>query len=212
MLISTASDSTWVVLPGGCPPGTPGTTPTKTCSQSRGITFDSSLSTTWSSLGNYSLGVETNLGYDAPANYALDTVALGFSNATGGPTLQRQVVAGMETYLYYTGLFGLGNQPSNFTASNDASNLTGTVPYTSFLKTMKDQNLIPSLSWAYNAGAFYSKSIFKNDFRQIRTMLCVWPRVPNLPSMSRATWFSVRIHVHRRDIIPLLSSPSGDRF
>ena len=158
MLISTASEATWVVLPQGCPPNTTGITPSLTCTESRGDTFDYSLSTSWSEFGNYSLGIELNLGYDFDGTYGLDTVALGFSNNSGGPTLQDQVVAGLETYDYYTGLFGLGDQPSNFTASNDRNNLTDTTPYPSFLTTMKNQNLIPSLSWAYTAGAIYRKS------------------------------------------------------
>ena len=157
VLISSAAESTWVGQPGGCPPGIPGITESETCAQSRGELFDYSLSTTWSSLVNYSLGVENNLGYEAAASYGFDTVALGLSNATGGPTLQRQVVAALQDYSYYTGLFGLGNQPVNVTGSNDLDNLTGTTPYTSFLTTMKNENLIPSLSWAYTAGAFYSE-------------------------------------------------------
>ena len=155
VLISTAGYNTWVVQPEGCPPGTHGITSTLTCAQSRGELYDSSLSTTSSILGNYSLGIEGNLGYDSIANYGLETVALGFNNGTGGPTLQGQVVAGLETYNFYNGLFGLGNQPSNFTASNDTFNLTDTKPYPSFLTTMRNQNLIPSLSWAYTAGAIY---------------------------------------------------------
>ena len=115
--------------------------------------------------------MEDNLGYDAPASYGLDTVALGFSNATGGPTLQGQVIAALQTSLYDTGLFGLGNQPTNFTASNDPNNLTDTVPYTSFLSTMKSKNVIPSLSWAYTAGAIYSKYVstgwLRNTFNPI---------------------------------------------
>ena len=130
-----------------------------TCAQSRGELFDPSLSTTWSPLGNYSLEIEANLGYDTVASYGLDTVALGFSNDTGGPTLQGQVVGGLEPYLFYTGVFGLKNQPTNFTASNDQFNLTNTKPYSSFLTTMRNQNLIPSLSWAYTAGAMYSKYV-----------------------------------------------------
>lgn len=161
VLISTASEATWVVLPGGCPPNTPGITSLLTCSQSRGELFDTSGSNTWSALGNYSLGLELNLGYNDPATYGLDTVALGLSNATRGPILQGQVVAGLESYDFYTGLFGLGDQPTNFTASHDQSNLTGTVPHSSFLTTMKSENLIPSLSWAYTAGANYRlKGVF----------------------------------------------------
>ena len=157
MLISTASETTWVVQPGGCPPNTPGINPSLTCPQSRGQLFDPSRSGTWVDKGNYDLGVDVNLGADAPATYGFDTVALGFSNATGGPTLPGQVVAALETYNFYTGLFGLGNQPTNFTASNDPNNLTDTVPYMSFLATMKNQSLIPSQSWAYTAGAEYSE-------------------------------------------------------
>ena len=135
-----------------------------TCPQSRGDLFDTSQSNTWSVLGNYSLGIELNLGYNDPATYGLDTVALGLSNATGGPSLQGQVVAGVETYDYYTGLFGLGNQPVNFTGSTDLKNLTDTTPHPSFLTTMKSQKLIPSLSWAYTAGAIYRECIFHVGF------------------------------------------------
>ena len=159
MLISTASEATWVILPQGCPPDIPGIEPSLTCSGSRGEIFDISGSKTWSVLGNYSLGIEANLGYTDIGDYGLDTVALGFTNATSGPTLQGQVVAGLASYDYYTGLFGLGDQPVNFTASNDINNLTGTIPHPSFLATLKNQNLIPSLSWAYTAGAIYRECI-----------------------------------------------------
>ena len=165
VLISTTDYNTKVVSPVGCPADTPGITPSETCPQSRGELFDASRSSTWDSFGNYSLDLDVNLGYDAPASYGLDTVALGLSNATGGPTLRGQVVASLETYNFYTGLFGLGNQPSNFTASNDPRNFTDTTPYTSFLTTMKNQSLIPSLSWAYTAGAKYSESTSIHEFR-----------------------------------------------
>ena len=160
MLISTSDTNTKVINPAGCPPGTPGITPSLTCPQSRGELFNASLSSTWSSLGNYSAGLETNLGYDAPASYGLDTVALGVSNDTGGPDLPGQVVGSLVTHLFYTGLFGLRDQPTNFTASQDSNNLTDTVPYPSFLSTLRNQSLIPSLSWAYTAGAAYSEYTF----------------------------------------------------
>ena len=106
-------------------------------------------------MGNYSLGIDENLGYHTAASYGLDTIALGASNYTGGPALSSQVVAGLETYLYYTGMFGLGSQSSNFTNSSSPENLTDTIPYKSFLGSLKASNLIPSLSWAYTAGAPY---------------------------------------------------------
>ena len=160
VLISTADDNTKVIDPGGCPPGTQGITPSLTCSRSRGELFNASLSSTWLSKGIYSLGLENNLGYDSDGSYGLDTVALGVSNGTGGPVLPGQVVGSLTENLFYTGLFGLNNQPTNFTDSQDSSNLTDTVPYPSFLTTLKNQSRIPSLSWAYTAGAAYSECTF----------------------------------------------------
>ena len=91
--------------------------------------------------------IESNLGYNNTAAYGLDTVGLGLSNSTGGPSLCSQVVGALATYDFYVGLFGLGQQPTNFT--------NFTTPHPSFLTTLKAQNLIPSLSWGYNAGAHY---------------------------------------------------------
>ena len=155
VLISTASFCTWVVLPGGCPPGIPGTGGNTTCTQSRGGTFGPSRSSSWKGIGTYSLGIEQNLGIDDNATYGLDTVALGDDNSTGTPTLKAQVVAGFATMDFFTGMFGLRNQPAIFLKSPGPYNLSGNVTYPSFLETLKASNLIPSLSWAYTAGAPY---------------------------------------------------------
>lgn len=101
--------------------------------------------------GIYPLGVELNLNYDDTGAYGLDTVALGFSRSIGGPPLDSQVVVGIETYNYYTGMFGLGSQPTNFTDFSE--------PHPSFLSTLKSKKLIPSLSWGYTAGAHYREYI-----------------------------------------------------
>ena len=61
------------------------------------------------------MGVENNLGFEAAATYGLDIVALGSSNYTGRPHLRSQVVAALESYEYYTGIFGLGRWPINLT-------------------------------------------------------------------------------------------------
>lgn len=87
VLPSTAGQETWVVSPQGCPPGRNGTSTSSSCSQSRGGLFDSTQSSSWQTLGNYSLGLELNLGYDDTALYGLDTVALGFDNSIGGPAI-----------------------------------------------------------------------------------------------------------------------------
>jgi hypothetical protein len=46
------------------------------------------------------------------------------------------------------GIFSLSAKPTNFSDSND--------PKPSYLWTLKNQSLIPSLSYAYSAGAFYA--------------------------------------------------------
>lgn len=147
VLPSTAGQQTWVVSPLGCPPGRQGTSPSTPCSESRGGLFDAAKSTSWNPLGNFTLELEQNLGLNATAPYGLDTVALGFSNATGGPTIPSQVVSALATDSYYLGLFGLGNQGTNVSNFSDA--------HPSFLTAMKHESLIPSLSWAYTAGAHY---------------------------------------------------------
>ena len=140
-----------MVNPGGCPPGQAGTDPTLTCDQSRGGLFDPAQSKSWDTLGNYTLPLEENLGYQGiNASYGEDTISLGFTDDNGGPSLDSQIVVGIETFNYYTGIFGLGNQGTNITNFTD--------PHSSFLGSLKARNLIPSLSWAYTAGAPYRES------------------------------------------------------
>ena len=49
-----------------------------------------------------------------------------------------------------SGIFGLNNQPVNFSTLGNTS-----MP--SFITTLKEKNKIPSLSWSYTAGAKYRK-------------------------------------------------------
>ena len=93
-----------------------------------------------------------NLGYSDNATYGLDTLALGLSNANGSPQIQSQVVAAFATDDYYIGLFGLGHQGVNFSEYS--------TPNATFLTTLKEQNMIPSLSWGYTAGAIYRECRF----------------------------------------------------
>ena len=99
--------------------------------------------------GDYDLGLEANLGYNQSTSglYGFDTVALGFSNATNAPSLDEHLVAGLATYEYPIGMFGLGQQQTNLSRYDNG--------YLSFLTTMKSRGLIPSESWAYTAGAPY---------------------------------------------------------
>ncbi|KAL8748476.1 MAG: hypothetical protein Q9184_007278, partial [Pyrenodesmia sp. 2 TL-2023] len=92
------------------------------------------------------LGLEENLGYSGNGRYGYDTVALGWEGSDG-PSLEHQVVGGIATKEFYLGAFGLNPRSTNFT------NFTNPIP--SFLSTLKNQSIIPSLSWAYTAGNQY---------------------------------------------------------
>lgn len=148
VLPSTAGQTTWAVIDKGCAPS-PWTA--TNCSQDRAGIFAYNVSTTWEGKGNYELGLEANFGRDnISATYGLDTVALGFSNGTGGPVLDRQVVAGLASNSYYIGTFGLGQQSTNFSTLDESN--------PSFLTNLALRNIIPSRSWSYTAGAHYRKS------------------------------------------------------
>ena len=127
----------------------------------RGELFHPSESVTWSGIGNYSLGIEANLGYTDPGSYGLDTISLNYS---GGPTLNSQIVTEIATYDYYTGIFGLSNQSIRLAnSSGQTTNFSSDfeTSYPSFLTRLKSLNSIPSLSWAYTAGAPYRKCHFE---------------------------------------------------
>ena len=147
--ISTTGPQTLAVLSSVCN-GSSSTT----CASSRGGTFNISKSSTWNDQGGFNLGLfEANLGYDnVLAEFGLDAVGLGLSAALG-PSLESQVVGGITADEYWYGQLGLSVQPTNFT--NFAS------PQPSFFQSLYNTNLIPSLSWAYTAGAKYrNKGVF----------------------------------------------------
>lgn len=122
----------------------------QSCQDARGGLYNASESVSWHALSNNSLGLDSSLGYgDLTALYGLDIVTFGFSDSIGGSRLDSQVIATIEPEYYFNGLFGLNHQATNLTNFSD--------PLPSALTTMKNNNLIPSLSWAYTAGASYSK-------------------------------------------------------
>jgi len=96
--------------------------------------------------------LETNLpdyisNFDV-ADYGLETVGLGLPGSNG-VTEPNRIVGALATKDFYLGYLGVTNQPTNFTAFDD--------PQPSFLSTLKTQDKIPSLSYAYSAGAQYRK-------------------------------------------------------
>ena len=171
VLPSTAGSATWVVTPGGCEP------PSSKCSEARGGLFNQNQSSTWQDLGPFTLALEQNLNHNESGAFGLDTISLGLTNATGGPTLKSQIIAGIETEHWYIGLLGLQQQPMNL------SNFSQ--PYKSVLTTLRAQNLIPSLSWAYTAGAHYRKRLrvsngFTDSYQGPRAASGVSPSVARI--------------------------------
>ena len=132
-------------MDGGCPsPLSPAS-----CSDDRGRLVNLNQSSSRNELGLYTLELELNLGHNDTGDFGLDTLGLGAAASGGGPSLDSQLVIGIETNQYRLGMFGLNHQPTNVSSFAQS--------YTSFLTSLKIQNLIPSLSWAYTAGAKYSE-------------------------------------------------------
>ncbi|THW38752.1 acid protease [Aureobasidium pullulans] len=126
------------------------------CASSRGGLFKSNDSTSWSTQSLSNAGVfeltteyaESYLGLDGVGAYGFDTLSLGLN--TGLPTLSRALIAGLSTNNYWLGSLGLSRWPFNFSNFDD--------PQPSLLTTLFKQSQIPSLSWAYTAGAAYRNS------------------------------------------------------
>ena len=89
---------------------------------------------------------ESYLGIASKGEYGLDTVGLGVE-ATTGLTSNQNVVAGVLTEPFYLGQLGLRR-----------SNATGVNSTASLMTQLKNENMIPSLSYGYTAGAIYRKS------------------------------------------------------
>lgn len=175
-MVSTAASMSLVVLSEyGCSLAAVDPVPSN-CASSRGSLFSLNSSSTWDNIGDYGanadgVGLGASLGYKQYADFGLDTVGLGLVNGTDGPVLKSQIVGGIATvspiYLYIPslleflkrvsdelcrGIFGLNPQPLNFTSIGNSS-----AP--SYFQSLRDEDLIPSLSWSYTAGAKYRRNI-----------------------------------------------------
>ncbi|KAL8746887.1 MAG: hypothetical protein Q9190_001152 [Brigantiaea leucoxantha] len=145
VLPSTSGSCLWAVLPLGCNSEDP-----KRCASLRGDVFDTNKSSTWSEIGLYSLSIweERPLGYDGNGSYGNDTLKLGWPG-DGLPSIDHQVIAGFATKDFYLGVMGLTPYSVNFSTLYDSR--------PSILSGLKAQGSIPSLSWAYTAGAYYQQ-------------------------------------------------------
>lgn len=117
-----------------------------TCSNGRGLLFNPNASSTWSQYGFFGLGAEQNLGSTGSARYGNDTVGLGIQGS-GGPSLPDQIVGAYSVDDFYLGFFGVNPASTNFSKQDRGE--------ASYMTTLKNQNLIPSLSFGYTAGNKY---------------------------------------------------------
>ena len=143
LLPSTSGNAIWLVLPQGCTVVDP-----SNCGDLRGTLFLPNSSSTWVNIGLYGLVLteEAGLGYSGNANFGYDNVTLGWLG-DGLPTLSHQVIEGFATKDFLIGSFGLCPHAVNISSLNE--------PKPSFLGALAQQNLTPSTSWAYTAGAYY---------------------------------------------------------
>ena len=142
---STLVPVTWVVSSEACTIDNP-----SNCDDLRGGLFNKDDSTTWQNVSseNYlSLGVESTLGWDQNDGgyFGLDSVQLGATQ--GGIAIDKAVVAAITTTDAYIGVLGLAAR--NVTWQNDTTT-------SSLLASLRNSTQIPSLSYSYTAGAYYS--------------------------------------------------------
>jgi hypothetical protein len=84
------------------------------------------------------------LGYSGNGSYGYETVTLGWPG-NNLPSAGKQVIAGITTMSFPFGALGLNPWSINFTELDNS--------HPSLLSTLKNQSKIPSLTWAYTAGA-----------------------------------------------------------
>lgn len=83
--------------------------------------------------------------YDV-GDFGIDTMGVGSAGDISAD-VDGQIIAALATKDYDVGLLGVTDYPTNFTGFDD--------PRPSFLSTLKARSQIPSLSYAYSAGAHY---------------------------------------------------------
>jgi hypothetical protein len=104
-------------------------------------------SSTWNEIGLYEVDARPDLDFTANALYGLDNLGLMLQNS-GGPTLPNQVIAAMANPAIWVGMVGLGQKPANFSEFDN--------PQEGLISTLKKKGMIPSMSYGYTAGAWYS--------------------------------------------------------
>lgn len=150
VLVSTAGEITWTVMPTGCSAND------ISCTTNRGQTFDSINSSSWHGHDGhdalFAMNIEGNLDYTGGGPVGNDTLSLGT-----GPTLTNQAIGGLVATDFYLGMLGLNPRPTNST--------TGGYGPASLISSLKAQNLTPSESFGYTAGNQYRKFRYRSKPR-----------------------------------------------
>ncbi|KAG9198434.1 hypothetical protein G6514_009932 [Epicoccum nigrum] len=162
VLPSTRGGVTYVISPEGCnQPTDPAN-----CANLRGAEifgstqntgFQVEKSTQWSAIGQYEVNLESALNMTAEGLFGFDHVALAAATDAASdskvPQLNHEVVAAVADMDYFMGLLPLGTVQSSFSSLSE--------PQDSLLWNLRNGSRIPSLSYAYTAGAIYRlKSVF----------------------------------------------------
>ncbi|CAO2651274.1 Nn.00g095710.m01.CDS01 [Neocucurbitaria sp. VM-36] len=158
VLPSTKSGVTYVIAPEGCIAGVD----PSDCANLRGaeifqssqnIGYQVNVSTSWSAIGQYDVDLEEALNYTSQGLFGFDKVSLGPAADSSSLSLDHQVVAGIADPDYFMGVLPLGQTESSFSSLSESLD--------SLLYQLRNGTKIPSLSYAYTAGAKYRlKSVF----------------------------------------------------
>jgi len=108
--------------------------------------FNINQSSTWESIGIYGFPIEKNHGYSGDAQYGYESITLGLPGENG-LMLNNMTVGAFAVLEPWLGMFGINPRNTNFSSFNDGS--------PSFITILRKNNLIPSLSFGYTAGAPY---------------------------------------------------------
>ena len=156
VLPSTTTSETWVPIPEGCEGILQNIAD---CGTLRGVNyyqgessrgFQTDASNTWELIGIYNLATEQNI-WGTEGNqgfYGQDTISLGRYPSGQSVDFLSQIVAGVSTANVWVGSLGMGTSTAGFKVKADG------IP--SLLSTMKNQSIIPSLSFGYTVGSSYS--------------------------------------------------------
>jgi hypothetical protein len=116
------------------------------CIAARGGVYSPQESSDWSPLGIWQLGLNY-LGYGGNGDYGRDRINMRSPLSDKSYIMDDVLIATINTSSYLNGLFGLGITQGNF---------NGTVADSPLTQAVAQYGFIPSYSFGYTAGAYYS--------------------------------------------------------